>query len=186
MSIERLLSSFGLREKKAAVYQAVLERGSSTVLPLAQRAGINRTTAYDILEDLQIRGLVIYKEIRGRRYYQATDPRRFKHILEQQQKEVEQSLPELLALYKPSKEKPATRFFEGKEEIALIYQELLKASSIDAYGDFTRINSFYPDFPKYVQQQINRGIKIRDLVPFGTKLDELSSQYRSPKQELRY
>src|SRR5690348_3736902 len=112
MSIERLLSSFGLRDKRAAVYRAVLDLGSSTVLPIAQKAGVNRTTAYDVLEDLQIRGLVIYKELRGRRYYQATDPRRFKQLLEQQQKEVDQSLPELLALYKPSKEKPAARFFE--------------------------------------------------------------------------
>ena len=186
MDYQSLLSGFGIREKKAEVYMACLELGSATVLPIAQKAGVNRTTAYDLLEDLQIRGLVSYRELRGRRYYRCNDPRKFQQMVEQQQKTVEATLPELLALYKPSKEKPAVRFYEDKEEIALIYKELLKATHIDAYGNFTKAEQYFPDFPKYVTQQLRRGIKVRDLVMREGVSDQLKSLYNAPKQELRF
>lgn len=186
MDYQTLLSSFGIREKKADVYIACLELGSATVLPIAQKAGANRTTTYDLLEDLQIKGLVSYRELRGRRYYRCNDPRKFQQMVEQQQKTVSAALPELLAMYKPSKEKPATRFYEGKEEIALIYKELLKATSIDAYGNFSQVAKYFPEFPNYIRQQLHRGIRVRDLVVQDNESENLVKLYLPPKQEMRF
>ncbi len=186
MDFERLLHIFGLKDKRAKIYQAILELGSSTVTPIAKKAGVIRTTTYDILEDLQIRGLVSYQERGGRRYWQVVDPRRFKHILQGQLKEVEKTLPELIALYKPSKEKPVARLYEGAAETGKIYEELLRAPYIYAYGNFDKIEHYYPEFLSYLKKQFKRSIKIRDLGPRTPVTERYKKLYRSPKHQLRF
>lgn len=185
MDIEQLLRIFGLRDKRARVYIACLELGSSTAAPIAKKAAVLRTTTYDILEDLQIRGLVIYKEVNGKRYYQVSDPRRLKQILQGQLKQVESTLPELLALYKPSKEKPVARMYEG-EEISKIYDELLAAPFIWAYGDYTQIIRYTPQFPNLLKQMIKRNIPIRDVVPPTLENKEYKIKFQHPKYHVRF
>ncbi len=186
METEKLLQIFGLKDKKARIYLACLELGSSNVADIAKRARVRRTTTYDLLEHLQIQGLVIYREVNERRLYQVTDPRRFKQILTQQQKEVERTLPELLALYKPSKEKPSVRYYEGSAEIIRIYEELESASEIWAYGDFTKIVPFFPSFPQYLKRQLKRPIKIRDLVPPTRENKAYQRFYKPPRHQMRF
>ena len=52
------LQSFGFSEKEVIVYIALLELGKGTVRQISSKAGINRTTAYDILGSLSNKGLV--------------------------------------------------------------------------------------------------------------------------------
>ncbi len=184
-NFDRLLNIFDLKERKAAVYLATLELGSATVTPIARKAGVLRTTTYDLLEDLQFKGLVFYREHHGRRYYQVSDPRRLKQILSQQQKEVDQTLPQLLAMYKPSKEKPSVRTYDGVEEIAKIYQELLSASKLDAYGSFDKIERYYPEFKRYLKKQFKRHIKVRDIMMMSDNYDKYRKIYVPPRQQLR-
>lgn len=184
-NFDRLLNIFDLKDRKAAVYLATLELGSATVTPIARKAGVLRTTTYDLLEDLQFKGLVFYREHHGRRHYQVSDPRRLKQILQQQQKEVDHSLPELLALYKPSKEKPSTRMYDGVGEIARIYEEILSASKLDAYGNFDKIEQYYPEFKRYLKKQFKRTIKIRDIVVMSKNVDKYRKLYTPPRQQLR-
>jgi len=182
---ERLLRIFDLKGKRARVYLACLELGSSTVTPIAKRAGIIRTTTYDILEDLQIRGLIIYHEVNNRHYYQVADPRRLKQILIQQQKEVDASLPELLALYKPSKEKPVAKMYEGAE-ISKIYEELLEAPYIYAYGSLAKIDKYYPNYPKFAKKVFKLPIRIRELTERNPTAESYQSLYVPPRHELRF
>lgn len=186
MDKEQLLHIFGITDKRADVYLAVLEQGSATVQAIARQAGVLRTTAYDLLDDLNIRGLITHRIVRGRRYYRATDPRRFQQIIDRQQREVEKGLPELLALYKPSKEQPSVRFFEGAAEIQLIYREVENARSLDAYGSFAKIERYFPHFRLHVENQLKRGLRVRDL----DIRDPVSESYRpyfdSPERQLRF
>ncbi|MDP2951052.1 MAG: helix-turn-helix domain-containing protein, partial [bacterium] len=55
---KKQLTTVGLSDKQAVVYLALLELGPSTVSEVARKAGINRTTGYDILEMLVSFGLV--------------------------------------------------------------------------------------------------------------------------------
>ena len=52
------LQSFGFSEKETIVYVALLELGKGTVRQISSKAGINRTTSYDILGSLSNKGLV--------------------------------------------------------------------------------------------------------------------------------
>lgn len=185
MDLERVLRIFDLRGNRAAVYLACLDLGSSTVTPIAKKAGVIRTTTYDILEDLQIRGLIIYNEINHRRYYQVADPRRLKGILTGQLKEVEAALPELISMYKPSKEKPATKMYDGAD-ISRIYDELLAASYIYAYGSLEKIGKFYPEFPKFAKKALKRSVRIRELTERNPVAEALQKLYIPPRHEMRF
>jgi sugar-specific transcriptional regulator TrmB len=52
------LLQLGLSEKEAAVYLALLSLGKGTVTSITRKAGINRTTGYDILNALATKGIV--------------------------------------------------------------------------------------------------------------------------------
>ena len=57
MILEKL-ERFGLSGKKGRFYMAALELGEAPVLTIAERAGIGRTTAYDIMSRLMEEGLL--------------------------------------------------------------------------------------------------------------------------------
>ena len=52
MEIQDVLKSIGLDDKEARVYMALLELGTATVHPIANKAEIKRPTTYLILEQL--------------------------------------------------------------------------------------------------------------------------------------
>ena len=51
------LKKLGLKEKEARVYLAGLELGLTSIQKLAERTGITRPTAYEIVRALEQRGL---------------------------------------------------------------------------------------------------------------------------------
>lgn len=58
MEFKELLRKAGFSEKEASVYFALLTGGPSGATEIAERAGINRSTTYVILDSLAKRGLV--------------------------------------------------------------------------------------------------------------------------------
>ena len=63
------LIKFGLSEKEASVYIALLELEVAVVQEIASAAGINRSSTYVVLEALQKRGLVNTNAGRGIKKY---------------------------------------------------------------------------------------------------------------------
>ncbi len=60
MDATTYLQKLGLTDKESALYIAAMELGiSSPASTIAKRAHVNRTTAYDVLETLVEKGLII-------------------------------------------------------------------------------------------------------------------------------
>lgn len=198
--MEKLLQKIGFSEKEARVYLAVLELGSSTVIQIGEKAGVNRGTAYDILESLAKKGLVSYFIKDKKRFFAAESPNKLldtidnqvkdltaqEKELENQKEEVRKILPELESIYNLPETRPKVRFFEGKEGIKNIYDELLDAKEIWAYGSFSHIYTTFPWFKEYIRKLINRGIKIKDLVEKNKDTLENKEFYQLPAQEMRF
>ena len=68
------LQSFGLSEKEVDVYVALLELGKGSVTKISQKAGINRTTGYDILGSLVNKKLVSVSGKEPKQEYAAEPP----------------------------------------------------------------------------------------------------------------
>lgn len=130
---ENDLKQLGLSDKEAKVYLAVLELGPSTAIQIAQKAEINRPTSYVQIERLMKRGLMS-SQARGKKtYFAAESPERLQELVRKNQLEIaEQSkrlteiLPELQDLFASAQERPKVRFYEGKDGIMAMADDIYK------------------------------------------------------------
>ncbi|HYF05223.1 MAG TPA: helix-turn-helix domain-containing protein [Patescibacteria group bacterium] len=96
------LKYLGLNDKQIALYSAVLRAGKTPVTQLAKLAGVNRSSAYYLLKELDQLGL-IERDLAGRvEYVTAKSPEELKYVLERKETEfyknkkaVEESIREL-------------------------------------------------------------------------------------------
>ncbi|OGJ41911.1 hypothetical protein A3J23_03525 [Candidatus Peregrinibacteria bacterium RIFCSPLOWO2_02_FULL_48_14] len=198
------LQGLGLTAKEAALYLASLELGeASPVSTVAKKAGLNRTTAYDLLESLVKRGLVLASDHKGFRTYQAQEPEKLvAYLKEESQKfahlaeEAKEILPELNSHYRALSDRPKVYFYEGDEGLIRVYEETLTSSEeILAYASDQSNQEAIPwYFPKYYKRRAEKKIPIRALFPDSPKdrerhsLDgeELRTSRLVPKSKLDF
>ncbi|NCA94062.1 MAG: transcriptional regulator TrmB, partial [Sphingobacteriia bacterium] len=125
MEIKYFLAQFDLIGKKADVYLAVLELGSGTVIEIARKSEIKRTTVYDILLDLEKSGLIYQTTKVNKRLFVAEDPEKLKKKLEEKERVLGEMLPQLRSLYNIKGIKPKIKFYEGKEGLRQVYSDTL-------------------------------------------------------------
>ncbi|PJA47046.1 hypothetical protein CO172_03140 [Candidatus Uhrbacteria bacterium CG_4_9_14_3_um_filter_36_7] len=125
----RELIHIGLSEKEAAVYLASLELGPAVVQDVAKKANVNRATTYVCIESLAARGLMSTYVKGKKRFFTAESPDRLLSIvrlqrreLEEKEREVESTIPKLLALFNVEGEKPHVRYMEGPQGIKTILE----------------------------------------------------------------
>ncbi|MBI4146368.1 hypothetical protein HY489_03455 [Candidatus Woesearchaeota archaeon] len=138
--IETALEAFGLTTKEAKIYLALLELGESTVLRLSEVTGINRTTLYDILKALARKGIIGTTDKEKIKYFSPAKPTVLLDALKRRQQAVERALPELIRRTATLGAKPKIQFYEGKEGIDAVHQDVLSAKNIRAYGSFSIID----------------------------------------------
>lgn len=132
---QSIVEQLGLEESEAKVYLALLELGPSTVTEVTKKAGITRTLGYHVLEKLGLDGLVNRVSGGKKQQYVAEHPRTLVQHLkniegswQRKIKTVEESLPDLLSLYKMS-EKPVMRYQQGVGAVKRMYEEALTAKT---------------------------------------------------------
>lgn len=174
MAVEPLVQALGLPKKESAVYLALLELGTSGVSAIASASRLNRTTAYDILESLNVKGLVSIVEDAKKRTYTAEHPdtlvRFFEkraQLYERRAKDLAKLLPQLRGLYNEKGKRPVVRFYEGKQGLESCYEDTLTSSEpIRAYASVHDMHAALPKyFPEYYRRRTKKGISIRAIVP---------------------
>ena len=112
------LIAAGLTPKQAAVYEACLEVGASSIPEIAQHAQIKRTTAYGIVEELEALGL-LKSSFRGKRkLFAAQNPALMLDMLESKKKRLAEAMPELSDLFLIRNVKPKITFFEERNHLS--------------------------------------------------------------------
>lgn len=143
----RRLLDLGLSEKEAGVYLALLELGPSIVQQVAEKAGVNRSTCYALIESLKQRGLVSEVERDERVAYVPESPQRLVELVEKEAQELsskretlQQVMPDFLALFNALGQKPRVRYFEGEKGIISARRALMEADITKEYVSFTAID----------------------------------------------
>lgn len=190
--IKNLLAQLNFSEKETAVYLALLELGSGKAQEISRKTSLNRTTVYDICEELLQKGLISkYKKGAGT-YFNALDPKhllaylerekeeRIKNIEKQKQKLAE-LLPQLISLQNIFTTKPKVQFFEGEKGMREAYEDTLTSKEIiRAYANVETMHAGLPNFfPEYYQRRANSQIFIRAIIP----RNKLSSERAACNQE---
>ncbi len=187
------LTSLGLKDKEAAVYLASLEIGPSPVQPIAKKAKVVRATTYVVLEELMQMGLVTkYKE--GKKtLFSAEPPHQLLRLLERQQEEIQEKkrevegiLPELQILTKAAAGKPSVRYFEGKEGLRAIRQEIVMYTGAgDTIYNFTPADHLRGVFPveedTHYNQRVAKGVVGKTI--FTTRSEVVKSQWFAKQKQ---
>lgn len=195
------LVNFGLSEKEAKIYIALLEMEIATVFEVAKHAGINRSSAYVVLEGLKKKGLVGISEDKKVRHYIASTPEILLHSATAKAKKhediktgIESIIPELKALHKDTKHKPIVKVFEGKEGIINSFEDTLfskekKIRVVSSVGKFSQLLVNY--IPGYVQRRIKKGIRMYGIHPdteferYLQKIDKFDEAILIPEKNYR-
>jgi len=166
MTLEKVLKEYGLNEKQAKVYLACLELGSTSVQKISQKAELARSTCYGVLESLQKQGLVSTFRKKNIKYFNAEEPQRAINIAKQKTEALENALPQLRALYGNSKIRPTARFYQGRAQMQIILEEVLKEAkellSFASSDDLFAVLSDY--FPKFIEQRVKNKIPVRTII----------------------
>jgi len=171
--IANTLSSMGLSRREVAVYVAILELGRGTVTQISRKAGINRTTGYDLLDSLANEGLVRISGKEPKQEYVAESPDSIQTMLERRLQSTQQQMvaakdfiPKLKSLHKVE-DRPQIKFYEGIDGLKQVYEDTLTAKEpIVAYAAYEDMHATLEDyFPDYYLRRAKKGISIRGIVP---------------------
>ena len=165
MKVETLLQKFGLTHKEATLYIAALELGSGSVQHIAEKAGLVRSTAYTILERLREKGLVTTYLRKRVRWYSAEDPEQVVRWTENNLSVLKLALPELNRLTGAARRRPSVRFYEGKDGVTRVLQEMLgEAEELRCFSSADDLFRVIENFPNFVEERRKKKIPIRVIL----------------------
>lgn len=185
MEKERLIKTIhkaGLSEKAAAVYVTLLTEDGAFPSHIAKQTKIKRSTVYDILLELSIKGLVSELKKRNKSFYVVENPKRLIRLGEKKiinAKEDQQILqdifPEIEGLYSGVTNRPKVSYFEGVEGVMSIYGDHLATKTkyeMLGFVNVAELMEFLPlkDYREYVKAKEKIGITTRGIIP-DTKED---------------
>ena len=128
------LTTLGLSETEANIYIALIESGPASILELARRTRINRSTIYYLLQSLKEKQLIAQTVQGKRNLLMALDPSNLKVLLE---KKIVNTLPlidELKAMAKVGKTKPIIALYEGLPGLKKVFEQAATSNEKTMYG----------------------------------------------------
>lgn len=177
MSLQSKLQHIGLTEKEARIYLASLELGAAFITDIANKAEINRTTAYLLMDSLKQKGLITTSLRKKKKYYLAAEPRDLQKIIESKDKLLQDIMPALLNLSNINNKKPKVIYYEGKDGLINLYLKSLEARTELLFFDNEKhwvdfVLKYIPEYSKIRTKKAVRSKVITHDTPISRKLKE--------------
>jgi len=173
------LTQLGLTDSEIKVYLALLELDSSTVGPIIEKAKVQESKIYQILDKLKEKGLVSFV-IKGKyKNYQASDPKNLIRLLNEKKRQIEteeekisnELIPKIEARRKNKEETQEALVFEGFNGLKAAYNYLL--DTMDSGEEYYVFNlgeelskpetiNFFTDYHK---KRLDKKVKIKFIAP---------------------
>jgi sugar-specific transcriptional regulator TrmB len=160
MMIEETFRELGFGERKMKLYMTLLERGAGTAARLAKAAGVKRTTAYEILNELCKEGLASQSFSGSRKLFAAEPPEELLAAAQRRLTLIGGVMPSLKSLYSHTGYHPKVRFYEGPDGIRTVYSELLQAKEYFYFGSMSSaIDVVGKDYlERFVKERVRKRI----------------------------
>lgn len=164
---ESYLVNLGLKRNEAKVYLACVHLGPATVSKICAISGLQRTYVYDILEDLNVKGLVSFSKKAHITTFTALSLEKFKQIQEQKLARYSAVLPEMKLFEKVGIQLPKVRYYEGLDGVKSAIMDTLSVGNggeillyVSGVGLWDKEKSFAQD---YINKRVKKNIKIRAI-----------------------
>ena len=122
-----LYQELGLSPNEAKIYHALLTYGGSGVSTIALRAKVHRRNAYDALQRLLHKGLVMEIYSRSETVYEAVEPGKLMELLHEKQMNLESHMPQLRDMYMAKRAAEQAYIYKGVEGVKNYLREALKS-----------------------------------------------------------
>ncbi len=184
------LLNLGLTQKEAEIYLATLQLGTASVQQIAEKAEVNRTTAYSHIKKLIARGLINTQNYLGKPCYVAEKPEKLKEFCQQQEQElarrrstIENIMPELESLYNLATTRPTVRLY-SLEELRLMRRYVLNLRSDELLNIFNY--ELFKEFidKNYIKELLDSTLKFRGLYIAQNKV--LDRRLHALRQEEKF
>jgi sugar-specific transcriptional regulator TrmB len=187
-TLQILINSLNFSDKKAKTYLALLELGESEASDIAKKAGLKRTTVYNILPELVSDGLATMSLSNNNRLYFIETPKKLSDLLDEKKSEVASILPSLESLRSLFFNKPKITMYDGVNGLKEIYSDFIQSTSkgetILAYAGTRDAFKYAPEefVRSFAQKRVNRNIQLKLISGSSMLSDEL---IKTDNQNLR-
>jgi sugar-specific transcriptional regulator TrmB len=168
MELLEQLQDFGLNEKEARVYLALLPMRKATAYMLSLKSGLKKSTTYMVLENLVNKGFILKIPDISKTFYIAKSPKDCLANARRRLNNAEDAIPELMAMHKEDDSKVSIAYFEGIDGIKELYTTLLrdmkKKNPVDR--SYVGFNAHQKDTPEKLEkywQELNEEFKDIEL-----------------------
>lgn len=181
-TLEQQIIDVGLTPQQTKVYLACLELGSGYASSIARRAGLARVNCYYALNQLRALGLVSATKRNEVLVFVPENPKKIVNIASRKLQAAEKLLPDLLAITNSLAYKPIIRFYEGREGVQTIYDDILTAKKeVLGYTNLKAAAELYPEFLKnHCAEKVRRKIKTR-IISSNSKIGSKFPETFFPK-----
>lgn len=178
---EKSLEQAGLTKEQAIIYEVLVKNGPLKAGKIHQKTPFKRGLTYKILEDLVIMELVEKQEKPKKvAIFSPAHPLKLRDLAkdrEQKARDAQSALDgvmnQLASDYNLTIQKPSIQFFEGKNGIIDLYEQLLDArKQIDSIEDKGEMGQLIADYAKeFIHKRVNRSIANRVIAPAENKIN---------------
>ena len=168
------LTNLGLTEAQANAYIALVENGKLTPPQLSKLTGENRTNAYMLLDRLVELNLAKKAEDTSKATYRALNPSNLEELVKKGRQEalnreesVKNAMPQLLSFFYTHSEQPGVRFFQGKDGILEMYDDILRTGKtlylVRGATDKEVVGQ--AELDKFISKRVEKQIRVKALTP---------------------
>lgn len=122
----------GLSPNEAKIYEALVEKGESSISEIAINAQIHRRNAYDAINRLIDKGLCFLIVSQKENRYNAVDPDKLSELIAEKQIELNKMLPELKKKFRKREAPQEAYIYRGIEGQKNIFRDILRVGK-DSY-----------------------------------------------------
>lgn len=173
-NILQVLQDYGLLENEGKVFLAGLMLGSATANDIAYRAGLLRTTTYEILKRLHEKGLVAQYDKDNIKYFDVVDPSILLQHLEEKTNKLKHIMKDLEKMKETIAKRPNVEFFSGFKGIkSLLELQLEEKDNINIMGKIELSNRLLgPYREQYIRKRIEKKLKMNVLCEPSKEAEE--------------
>lgn len=166
----------GLTEMEGKIYVTLIKMGPIKAGSLIKKTELHRATVYDILRRLIKKGLATYIIKEKTKFFQATQPKRFLDLLEEERKRFEfkaehikNIVQNLERIQKQARIKESAQIYRGTRGLKTIFEDILNYNNICSFasgGKFKKIlGNYFEQFQTKKKQN-----KIKDKILINEEL----------------
>ncbi|MDP3836691.1 MAG: helix-turn-helix domain-containing protein [bacterium] len=182
------LKQIGIEEKQARIYLACLELGETSIKEIAKKAGIKRTSIYDVIDVMIDSGLIKVTTKAKKKRFVASEPDELKAIIKKREALLNQIMPQLASLNNSGQIKPKVWFYEGVVGLKKVYDDTLEHHDSTVYqwasnDMFTAIDAEW--LFDYVRRRVKAKVKALCIATDTPEIRDFKSKDVSDLREIR-